>query len=231
VADPAQLELIHAEIDGELDTAQRAELARRLLADPQMRSLREELRRLCTALDALAQAEPPSELRQGILAALPRASAKQSSAGRRALPAPLWRYAAVIAGVLAAGAVVTEMLRGPTPSISEVAGTLALAPAAILVDTVRLGSGPVSGSVALYRDRSALALRFEVTADEPVDVTVASAGHTIQVTGLGGSRPSPEAPAAVALPGVPMHGQSVDLTFLIDGHPVGRATLRAPRSL
>jgi anti-sigma factor RsiW len=225
VADPQQLELIHAEMDGELDPAQRAELARRLLADPETRALREDLRRLCTALDGLAQTEPPAQLRQSILAALPRPSPK-----RRGLPASAWRYAAVIAGVLAAGGILTEMLRGPTPDTSEVAGTLALAPAATLVDSVRLESGSVSGSVSLYRDRAALALKFEVTAVAPLAVVIASEGHTIRVTGLG--KPgAPALPSAVALPGVAMHGQTVDLTFLIAGRPVGSATLRAPRSL
>ena len=47
--------LIHAEIDGELDAANRAELARHLLADPNARTLREDLRRLCTELDALPE--------------------------------------------------------------------------------------------------------------------------------------------------------------------------------
>jgi anti-sigma factor RsiW len=226
VIDPGQLELIHAEMDGELDPAQRAELARQLLADPETRALREDFRRLCTALDALAQAEPPAQLRQGILAALPRSFPKQ-----RGLPASAWRYAAVVAGVLAAGGILTEMLRGPTPGTSEVAGTLALAPAATLVDTARLGSGPVSGSVSLYRDRAVLALKFEVTAGAPVDVVVASEGHTIRVTGLGKPGASGEPSATVALPGVAMHGQTVDLTFLIAGRPVGSATLRAFRNL
>ena len=41
------LELIHAEIDGELTGPQRAELNRLLLADPALRALRDELRRTC----------------------------------------------------------------------------------------------------------------------------------------------------------------------------------------
>ena len=46
MADVGYLELIHAEIDGVLDERQRAELARRLLADPEARAVREELREL-----------------------------------------------------------------------------------------------------------------------------------------------------------------------------------------
>jgi hypothetical protein len=228
VADPAQLELIHAEIDGELDPAQRAELARRLLADPDARALREDLRRICRALDELVQAEPPAQLRERILAlaALPPPAQK-----RRWLSAPGWRYAAAIAGVLTAAAIVTEIVRGPVPPTSEVAGTMAVAPAAAtLVDSVRLGNGPISGTVSLYRDRAALALEFELSAGAPVDVLVASEGQTVRVTGLGRQGTPAGQGTTVGLPGVGMHGQAVDLTFLIADQAVGSAVLRAPRS-
>ena len=70
MATPEQLRLIHAEIDGELDAAGRAELARWMLADPDGRALRDDLRELCGALDSVAAVEPPPRLRHDILAAL-----------------------------------------------------------------------------------------------------------------------------------------------------------------
>ena len=75
MAESAQLALVHAEIDGELDDRQRAELARCLLADPAFRATRDELRRLCGRLDAMEQVDPPAELLDGILASLPRTKA------------------------------------------------------------------------------------------------------------------------------------------------------------
>ncbi len=45
MVDQAQLALIQAEIDGELNDRQRAELSRSLLADPALRAAREEMRR------------------------------------------------------------------------------------------------------------------------------------------------------------------------------------------
>jgi len=53
--------LIHAELDGELDSARRGELARLLLADPQAHALRDQLQALCRRLDAVRQVEPPPE--------------------------------------------------------------------------------------------------------------------------------------------------------------------------
>lgn len=64
MVEPRQLALIHAEIDGELNAEQRAELARCVLADPHVRAVRDDLRRLCTTLDGLVPVEPPAQFRR-----------------------------------------------------------------------------------------------------------------------------------------------------------------------
>ena len=222
MADSGRLALIHAEIDGELDAQQRGELARWLLADPEARALREDLRRLCTALDALEEVEPPAQLRESILAALPQSSTKRrwSSAGH-------WRYAAIIAVVLAAGAVVVETVKGPETATTDVAATMAAVAAPTIVDTAHLGNGAVSGRVSLYRDGVGLGLEFEVVASAPVDVLVASDGHRLRVNGLGRQNQPGGPRTTVALRGFGMGAETVDLTFLMAGRRVGSATLRA----
>ena len=223
MADPGQLALMHAEIDGELDASQRAELARTLLADPKARAMRDDLRRLCQALDELEPVEPPAGLRESILAAMPQPTVK-----RRWHPAPMLRLAAMIAGVVIVGAVMFETMRGPAPATSEVAGTIALAPAATLVDTVQLPNGPVSGRVSLYRDRALLALRFEVRAAAGVGARVTSDGHVLHIDSVGQTSMA-GTELTVALPDVPMSGQSVEITFLAGDRAIGTATLRAPQ--
>jgi hypothetical protein len=225
MTDSGHLALIYADIDGELDARQRHELARYLLADPEARALREDLRRLCTTLDALGDVDPPQQLRQSILDALPQST---TALTRSWWSAPRLRYAALIASVLAAGTVVYETVEAPGPA-TDAAGTMAAPAARATVDTVRLGNGPVSGRVSLYRDRTGLGLKFELVASAPVDVLVASDGHTLRVNGLGGREGRGGPRTAVALPGFEMRGEAVDLTFLMDGRPVGSATLRAPR--
>src|SRR5579862_2127445 len=242
MADPGQLALINADIDGELDAAQRAELARSLLADTKLREWRDGLRRLCQTLDAVPPVDPPAGLQESILAAMPQmASPPRRLGGRPASTvwkyAPTitaWRYAALLAGLLIAGSVMFELVRSPMPQPSELAGTIALDPAATLVDTAQVASGPVSGRVSLYRDRAALTLRFEVAASTPIDARVSSEGHILEIVGVtrGGGAASgvgaPGVPAAAALPGVAMHGQDITVTFISDRHPIGSATLRAP---
>ena len=232
MADTGYLPLIHAEIDGELDGSQRAELSRRLLADPEARALREDLRRLCGALDAMGEIEPPPELRAGILAALPAAAARGPAAAPRQpwASAHRWRYAAVLAGALAAGTVLFVTVEGPRPATSDTAGTMAAARAATTLDTVSLANGPIAGRVSLYRDASGLGLKFELATSAPVDVLVASGGYTIRIKDLGGKAATGEPGTTVALPGFKATGQAVNLTFLVAGREVANATLTAHES-
>jgi len=225
MADVDPEELLHAEIDGELDAGRRGELARYLLANPQVRGLRNELHRLCSVLDAFTQIEPPAELKDRILAALPHPAAVPT---RSFWSASRWRYAAVIAGVLVAGALVVETVRGPGPATSEVSGTLAAAPPAATIDSVTLSQGPVAGNISLRRIAGGLTLAFDVRVQSPVDVIVEIDGRTFRVDGLG--QDGVAAQRVVSLPGVEMKGQSVALTFLVDGQPTSRAALRVPNS-
>ena len=224
MADSRRVALIHAEIDGELDGRQRAELARALLADPEIQVLLEDLRRVCAALDVLEDVDPPQQLRQAILDALPQST---PSRARSWWSAPRLRYAALIAGVLAMGGILYVTIESPRPATSDVAGTMAAAGALTTLDTVRLGNGVVSGRVSLYRDRAGLGLQFELVASAPVDVLVASEGRTLRVNGLG-VQDAPGGPrSTVALPGFGRSEEVVDVIFLMAGREVGRATLRA----
>jgi len=222
VTDPRQLALIHAEIDGELDNEQRAELARCLLADPDTRALRDQFQRLSKALEAFEEAEPPASLQDSILAALPQLPPR-----RRSSSTPAWRYAALIAGIAVAGVLVFETVRGPGPSATDVAGTIASPGMPTVLNTASLANGPVSGHISLYRDRAGLGLELEVRASGPVDVRIAGEGHTLEVNGLGSPDRPGGAPTRVALPGF-RNGETVELTFLMRGQQVGTATVRVP---
>ena len=94
-----RMALIHAELDGDLSSQQRADLARLLLVDPQMRALRDELKGLCSRLDAIGQVEPPPQFKDSILKRLP--SVPVGTASRRASFAR-WRLAAMVAVSLVA---------------------------------------------------------------------------------------------------------------------------------
>ena len=224
MTDDERMALIHAELDGDLTSQQRVDLARLLLADPRVRALRDELRGLCSRLDAVGQVEPPPQLKDSILNRLP--SVPVATAYHRA-SFGRWRLAAMVAGLLTAGTIVYETVQGPAPGSRETAGTMA-AGAPTTVDSVAVGNGPVTGRATLYRDKSGLAVGLDVSAAEPVDVLISTGGHSFRINGLGSSDPAGSTRQAVALPGVRMQGQDIELSFLIGERTVSRATLHAP---
>jgi anti-sigma factor RsiW len=221
MTDPRDVELINAEIDGELDEHQRAELARHLLADPTLRSLRDSLRRICVAMDGVAAVDPPERLRSDILQALPPVTAAPVRASASWRPAPAWRYAAMFAGALVAGALLYQVGVGRGPDPADLAGTMAgtAARAGVVLDTVHVDLEAVTGQVSLYREGAKLGLDVALTADEPVEVLVASGGQALRISG-------PR--ADVTLPGPGTSGQVVHLSIVVQGRQIGTAQLRVP---
>jgi hypothetical protein len=225
MTDDDRMALIHAELDGELNSEQRAHLARLLLADPQARAFRDDLVGLGSRLSALGQVEPPPELKASILNRLPPVQLSIVAPVYRNASSGRWRLAAMLGALLVAGAIVYETVQGPAPASREIAGTMA-ADVSTAVDSVVVG-GPVAGRVTLYRDRSGLAVALELSAAEHVDVLIASAGHSFRINDLV-SPPAGSVRRIAALPGVRMQGQDIELSFLIGGRTVSRATLHAP---
>src|SRR6202035_4790669 len=105
------------------------------------------------------------------------------------------RLAAMLAGLVVAGALVFETVKGPSPRSSDLSGTIA-AQATTMVDTVRMGEGAVAGWVSLYRDRAQLTLKFQMVTSAPVDVLIASGAHTLRVNALGGPDKSGASPGS-----------------------------------
>jgi hypothetical protein len=151
------LELINAEIDGELTGPLRAELNRLLLADPAVRALRDELVSICRALDALPQEEVPADLHARIMASVPvvpeRATARQSGF-LRGLPL---RYAAALAGGLLLTALAFQ-LNGVDPAAvgtDRLEGTIASA-------------NPASSRMDVQFDEIRGSIRVEGTPEAPI---------------------------------------------------------------
>jgi len=125
------LELIHAEIDGVITGAQKAELNRRLLADPAVRALRDDLAGVCRALDTMPRAELPAGLHDAIVNGLPVATPISHASGRRSgvTQRPLLRYAAAFAGGLLVSALAFQIDRfdATQAGSGELTGTIAAA--------------------------------------------------------------------------------------------------------
>ena len=188
------LELINAEVDGELDGPAKAELSRRLLADPGLRALRDEVRATCAAIDALPSEDPPAGLQASIMESLPASPPACRDrdvrlAGRRS-GRPLLRYAAAFAGGLLVSALAFQFsLRDAQIDAQELSGTIA----GVRADPSRLELhlDDVRGSVRIEGPATAPVLVAELAAARPVQVIARLDGQEVRLTGFGAPQQEP----------------------------------------
>jgi hypothetical protein len=175
------LELIHAEIDGELTGPQRAELNRLLLSDPVVRALRDELRRTCAAIDSLPDEEPPAGLHESIIASLPPATADSLPPPVSARPA--LRYAAAFAGGLLVSALAFQLgSRQDTFSSDQLTGTIA----SVTVDASRLELhlDQVWGTIHLQGTPQSPVVEASLVASRPVQVIARLEDQEVRLSGF-----------------------------------------------
>jgi hypothetical protein len=234
------VELIHAELDGELTSEQRAELSRVLLANPEARALRDQLARLFSAVAKLELADPPPELSDSVLSALGAKLRKlrpgaAHSARRTWYTGPAFRYAAVFVGGLLASAVLLApgARHSAGPDVSELVGTIGGHGAAgrgSPIDHVTLDLTQVSGAVNSYQLDDQLVVELDLTASEPIELVARHAGQTVHFSL--GSRPDATPERVIWLPaGKPQAGSDVELeVYGGGGQLLHRDSLRADES-
>jgi anti-sigma factor RsiW len=210
--DEKYLELIQADVDGELPDRDRAELSRFMLANPDAHAVRDELKRLCSTLDKVRQVEPPPELRTSILAAVPLQAAAAGARSQRSFLAQsgALRYAAAFA----AGTMVSQdpvSRSGP-------------------VDSVRVSLDQVSGTVSFFRSSSMRVVEFDLAAREPVEVAVVHDGQEARFSGFGQSGGAAAQRYALVLDGPGVEGAPIEIRFLSAGAVIHRESLKAPPS-
>lgn len=158
-------DLIQAELDGELSATERAELARRLLRDPEAMRLHHEFRMTDKLLREIPGAEPPPGLRAAILAA-PPLSARPDHPARPRFGLPLYRVAAtVLGGSLLVG--IGYLLRDVHAPATDLQGSLhAAAPR----DDWSIRAEGVEIDASLRRDGQTLGIELDVSAAIPCEV-------------------------------------------------------------
>jgi len=159
-------DLIQGELDGELSIAERAELARLLLKDPEARRLQDDFRQTDHLLRGIADAEPPPGLREAILAGQ-AASVPAGKAGYRPAGWPAYRMAAVILGGLLIVGLGMLARDGDTPG-KDLQGAF-VAPQrelSIRADGVEVGA-------SLQRNGDTLRLTLDVVTTIPCEVIAA----------------------------------------------------------
>ena len=199
MVDERTRELIHAELDGELDPTAQAELETRLAAGDDARRLRDDLQRIAGSLARMSSEEPPLAVRAAVRQAV-RESPISQPASRRSRHIP-WAMAAGIA-VAAVGLL---LIREQAPPLDpqDLVGTMAKPS----VDAAYFGKLPslavataqLRGTVALQPTASAWILNFELDSTAPV--TVSAQFDTFRLGYLGFVHGDAGEAAVVSAPG------------------------------
>jgi hypothetical protein len=225
------IELIHAELDGELSSEQRAELSRVLLANPEARALRDELNRLFGALAQLEDAAPPRELHASVMKAIGAQQGPAQPVRRSWYTGPAFRYAAVFVGGLLASAILLGpgARRGSGPDVSELVGTIGGQHAAgrgAPIDRVQLDLAHVNGAVNSYQLEGQLVVELDLKASAPIEVVATYGGQTVHFSL--GSRPDAVPERVIWLPtGKPQAEPAVQIEVYGGEQLLHRDSLRA----
>ena len=224
--DENTIDLIQADVDGELPPERRAELSRCLLANPEARALRDELGRISGLLARVPAVDPPEGLRTSILKAC-------GIPARFRAPDGLLRLAAVFAGGLIVGGLAFQVPLDQRSGmdISRVAGTMVSqdpvatsGPAA----TLDVALEPVNGSVSLFRSPTMRVVEFDLSARQPVEVVVTYDQGRQAMFSSPGQPGAAGARYALVLDGPGQAGSAIDLRFFASGILIHEDTLAVP---
>jgi hypothetical protein len=242
------LDWIQADLDGRLGGAERAELARHLLSNPEARVLRESLSRVCEVLDAVPLEEPPADLRGRIMAELQlqapqHARVPAGSRGRLRsfgqAPAAL-RYAAAFVGGILVSTIAFELSSRPGLAdqvhFDHLVGTMA--PAGKLsstpeatgraLDQARFELDRFTADVSLHGSARAPLVRVSAVAERDLQVIARLDGQEVRFGGFSVSQARPESRVAAfrASPVDGAHAVEIQIVEPATGAVLRRNTLR-----
>lgn len=164
-------ELIQADLDGALSAAERAELARLLLQDPDARRLHGQLQRTDRLLRDIPADEPPAGLRDAVIAG----SARPGVAAGRWNRLSTYRIAAAfVGGLLVVG--IAYFLSDGSPPGRELQGSVSaskdLAAATVTEPRASLQAEGFEVEASLHRDGDRLRLELASSAARPGELAV-----------------------------------------------------------
>ena len=241
------IELINADIDGEITSDEKAELTRVLENDAEARAMHEQLSALCESLDSEAQIDPPPHLRHVIMNQVPEKSAEpESESWLHALfVTPAVRYAATFAAgvimtilIVDSGQIEQTRFDDMTRLVGTVSDTSEYGPA---VASMTIHKADVAGQVALRRADPIMILDFNLATKGPVDIVASYTDRTVwfngfaQLEATGTSITADDGEIRIQVNGkrryaVFLHNSdsrnvSIELQFFANGQPIHRETL------
>ena len=184
------IDLINADIDGEIDHADKDGLDAFLLENDEARALHVELATLCGSIESLESQSPPPHLRHVIMNSVKPTPVKAESPGflQVLLATPALRYSATFAaGVLLALTAINsdQFSNRALDDVTDLVGTIAEPISSDLLNSIAVDDARVAGNVSLRSTGPMLILDFDLVADGPVRIEVDYPGRTIWFNGFG----------------------------------------------
>lgn len=184
------IDLINANIDGEISRADKDELDAFLLESDEARALHAELATLCESIESIEPESPPPHIRHVIMNSVKPTPAKAQSAGflQVLLATPALRYSATFAAgaLLALTAITSDQFSNRAlDDVTGLVGTISNPISSELLNSVAVDNARVVGNVSLRSTGPMLILDFDLVADGPVNIEVDYPGRTIWFNGFG----------------------------------------------
>ena len=184
------LYLINAEIDGALESGEKAELQAMLNSSEDARVMRAELMKLASLLDETPEQQPPVDLVRRVLEQLPAPSRRRafSLSAFFAPLRPVPTAAAFAAGLLAAiGFYELSVTDRPTADISNMVGTIVASrqgAETLPRDILELAAPGLSGTMSLDVQGDVFVVDVDVNSSQPIEIELGLAESGLAFGGL-----------------------------------------------
>ncbi len=241
------IDLINADIDGEIGQTEKAELDAFLAENAEARQLHVELATLCGSIDSIEPESPPPHLRHVIMNSVKPTAAKAESPGflQMLFASPVLKYSSTFAaGVLLTLSIVSsdQISDRAFDDVTGLVGTISDPIRGDLINTIAVDNAEVAGKVSLRSAGSMLILDFDLVANSPVEIEADYRDRTIWFNGFGqlessGTTISAESGSvtlamegkrryAVYLQNGGGRGVTFNLRFVVGGEVVHEASLK-----
>ena len=183
------IELINADIDGEISSGDKADLEAFLSQSAEGRALHAELSSLCSSLDTIETEEPPRHLRHVIMNSANPPAREPAEPGllQRLLAAPAFRYAATFAaGVFLTLSLVSsdQISNRAFDDVTGLVGSVADPVNAELVNSLSVSESEIAGTVSLRRAGTMLILDFDLVSADSIEIEAGYSDPSIWFNGF-----------------------------------------------
>jgi len=183
------IDLINADIDGEIAPADKSELDTFLAENLEARALHGGLATLCGSIESIESESPPPHLRHVIMNSVKPTPAKTESPGilQMLFKSPVLKYSGTFAaGVLLTMSVLSsdQISNEAFDDVTGLVGTISDPIRGDLVNAIAVDNAEVAGQVSLRSSGSMLILDFDLVANRPVEIEANYSDRTIWFNGF-----------------------------------------------